>query len=68
MTMRSPHLGVIAAERQATLKAPVNAGLDILALGKKARAFGFTTAYAGPLVRSSFKAQEVAGFEGISIA
>jgi len=38
------------------------------ALGRRAKAFGFRTVYAGPLVRSSFNAFEVAGMEGISIA
>jgi lipoic acid synthetase len=33
---------------------------EFAALGVKAKAFGFTTVYAGPLVRSSFNAQEVA--------
>ena len=37
-------------------------------LGAKARSLGFTTVYAGPLVRSSFNAHEVAEMEGISIA
>ena len=37
-------------------------------LGAKAKAFGFATVYAGPLVRSSFNAHEVAAMEGISIA
>jgi len=37
-------------------------------LGVKAKAFGFATVYAGPLVRSSFNAHEVAEMEGISIA
>ena len=37
-------------------------------LGRKAKAFGFRTVYAGPLVRSSFNAQEVAQVEGVSIA
>jgi lipoic acid synthetase len=37
-------------------------------LGAKAKAFGFTTVYAGPLVRSSFNAHEVADMEGVSIA
>ena len=37
-------------------------------LGSKAKAFGFTTVYAGPLVRSSFNAHEVAEMEGVSIA
>jgi len=37
-------------------------------LGKEAKAFGFSTVYAGPLVRSSFNAHEVAAMEGISIA
>ena len=37
-------------------------------LGAKAKAFGFATVYAGPLVRSSFNAHEVAEMEGISIA
>ena len=37
-------------------------------LGAKAKAFGFQTVYAGPLVRSSFNAHEVSGMEGISIA
>jgi lipoic acid synthetase len=37
-------------------------------LGQKAKAFGFQTVYAGPLVRSSFNAHEVAEMEGISIA
>jgi lipoic acid synthetase len=38
------------------------------ALGRQAKACGFRTVYAGPLVRSSFNAFEVAGLEGISIA
>ena len=38
------------------------------ALGAKAKAFGFQTVYAGPLVRSSFNAHEVAEMHGISIA
>jgi lipoic acid synthetase len=38
------------------------------ALGAKAKTFGFRTVYAGPLVRSSFNAFEVAGMEGVSIA
>ena len=38
------------------------------ALGAKAKAFGFVAVYAGPLVRSSFNAHEVAEMEGISIA
>jgi lipoyl synthase len=37
-------------------------------LGRKARALGFQTVYAGPLVRSSFNAHEVAELEGVSIA
>jgi lipoic acid synthetase len=37
-------------------------------LGRKAKAFGFQTVYAGPLVRSSFNAHEVSEMEGISIA
>ncbi len=37
-------------------------------LGAKAKAFGFATVYAGPLVRSSFNAHEVAEMDGISIA
>ncbi len=37
-------------------------------LGRRAKALGFRTVYAGPLVRSSFNAFEVAGMEGISIA
>ncbi|HJU84468.1 MAG TPA: lipoyl synthase [Holophagaceae bacterium] len=37
-------------------------------LGEKAKALGFRTVYAGPLVRSSFNAFEVADMEGISIA
>ena len=41
---------------------------EFAALGAKAKAFGFATVYAGPLVRSSFNAHEVAEFEGISIA
>ena len=41
---------------------------EFAALGQQAKAFGFTTVYAGPLVRSSFNAHEVAAFEGISIA
>jgi len=40
---------------------------EFAALGVKAKALGFTTVYAGPLVRSSFNAHEVAGLEGISI-
>ena len=38
------------------------------ALGAKAKAFGFQTVYAGPLVRSSFNAHEVAEMQGVSIA
>ncbi len=41
---------------------------DFADLGQKAKAFGFQTVYAGPLVRSSFNAHEVAEMEGISIA
>jgi len=42
---------------------------DALAeLGRKAKALGFRTVYAGPLVRSSFNAHEVSAMEGISIA
>ena len=41
---------------------------EFAALGAKAKDFGFTTVYAGPLVRSSFNAHEVAGMEGVSIA
>lgn len=41
---------------------------EFAALGTKAKAFGFQTVYAGPLVRSSFNAHEVAEMEGISIA
>lgn len=37
-------------------------------LGAKAKALGFRTVYAGPLVRSSFNAHEVSHYEGISIA
>jgi lipoic acid synthetase len=37
-------------------------------LGAKAKALGFATVYAGPLVRSSFNAHEVSEMEGISIA
>lgn len=37
-------------------------------LAKAAKALGFRTVYAGPLVRSSFNAHEVAHYEGISIA
>jgi lipoic acid synthetase len=37
-------------------------------LGRKAKALGFRTVYAGPLVRSSFNAHEVSAMEGISIA
>jgi len=37
-------------------------------LGRKAKALGFRTVYAGPLVRSSFNAHEVSRYEGISIA
>lgn len=36
-------------------------------LGRQAKAFGFRTVYAGPLVRSSFNAHEVSQYEGISI-
>ena len=36
-------------------------------LGRKAKAFGFRTVYAGPLVRSSFNAHEVSEMDGISI-
>jgi lipoic acid synthetase len=38
------------------------------ALGRRAKALGFRTVYAGPLVRSSFNAHEVSHYEGISIA
>jgi lipoic acid synthetase len=41
---------------------------EFAALGEKAKALGFRTVYAGPLVRSSFNAFEVAEMEGISIA
>jgi lipoic acid synthetase len=41
---------------------------EFVALGAKAKTFGFATVYAGPLVRSSFNAHEVAAMEGISIA
>jgi lipoic acid synthetase len=41
---------------------------EFAALGAKAKVFGFTTVYAGPLVRSSFNAHEVATAQGISIA
>jgi len=37
-------------------------------LGRKAKALGFKTVYAGPLVRSSFNAYEVSEMEGISIS
>ena len=37
-------------------------------LGRKAKALGFRTVYAGPLVRSSFNAHEVSSMDGISIA
>ena len=37
-------------------------------LGRKAKALGFRTVYAGPLIRSSFNAHEISGKEGISIA
>ena len=37
-------------------------------LGRRAKALGFRTVYAGPLVRSSFNAHEVSDLEGISIA
>ena len=37
-------------------------------LGRKAKALGLRTVYAGPLVRSSFNAHEVSSMEGISIA
>ena len=36
-------------------------------LGRKAKALGFRTVYAGPLVRSSFNAHEVSEMEGIAI-
>jgi len=36
-------------------------------LGRKAKALGFRTVYAGPLVRSSFNAHEVSALEGISV-
>ncbi|HJW44147.1 MAG TPA: lipoyl synthase [Geothrix sp.] len=41
---------------------------EFAALGAKAKAFGFATVYAGPLVRSSFNAHEVSEMDGISIA
>jgi len=37
-------------------------------LGRKAKALGFRTVYAGPLVRSSFNAHEVSEMAGIAIA
>ena len=37
-------------------------------LGRKAKALGFRTVYAGPLVRSSFNAHEISELEGIAIA
>jgi lipoic acid synthetase len=37
-------------------------------LGRKAKALGFRTVYAGPLVRSSFNAFEISALEGVSIA
>lgn len=37
-------------------------------LAERARAMGFGTVYAGPLVRSSFNAQEVAASEGVHLA
>jgi len=40
---------------------------EFAALGRKAKALGFRTVYAGPLVRSSFNAHEVSRYEGISI-
>ena len=40
---------------------------DFAELGRKAKALGFRTVYAGPLVRSSFNAHEVSQYEGISI-
>jgi len=36
-------------------------------LGRKAKDFGFRTVYAGPLVRSSFNAHEVAEIDGIKL-
>jgi lipoic acid synthetase len=36
-------------------------------LGRQAKAMGFRTVYAGPLVRSSFNAHEVSQYEGIAI-
>lgn len=36
-------------------------------LGRKAKGFGFQTVYAGPLVRSSFNAHEVAGLDGVAV-
>ena len=41
---------------------------EFAALGRKAKALGLRTVYAGPLVRSSFNAHEVSSMEGISIA
>ena len=41
---------------------------EFAVLGAKAKALGFTTVYAGPLVRSRVNAHEVAGLEGVSIA
>ena len=40
---------------------------DFAELGRRAKALGFRTVYAGPLVRSSFNAHEVSQYEGISI-
>ncbi len=37
-------------------------------LGRKAKALGFRTVYAGPLVRSSFNAFEISAKDGIAIA
>jgi lipoic acid synthetase len=36
-------------------------------LGAKAKTFGFRTVYAGPLVRSSFNAHEVASMDGVGL-
>ncbi|HJV23739.1 MAG TPA: lipoyl synthase [Holophagaceae bacterium] len=41
---------------------------EFASLSEKAKALGFRTVYAGPLVRSSFNAFEVAEMKGISIA
>lgn len=42
--------------------------VDLLSQGQQAKAFGFTTVDAGPLVRSTYNAHEVAEMNRVIIA